>query len=108
MQQIETSEKAKLRKERSQNILKKKLLKNTEANKNAKKDAGGGTKIQNKILKNPKFAMLARMKGNQVKSNIPEEKQNEEVKIEVDNDAPDEIIMNRPSLTNNTGKKKTC
>ena len=65
-------------------------------------------KANNDILNNPKFAMLAKM----MKGRVPgapksrdNNNNNDQVKIEVDNEKPDEIIMNKPIIHKKKPKK---
>ena len=66
---------------------------------------------QANILNNPKFAMLAAkmmggMGGRMPGAPMPKKESKEDVKIEVEKENQDDIIMSKPTVNKNAGKKK--
>ena len=99
-----SSEQMELKKEKTKKALQKLHSKNYEN----KQPVAGKRISQPNILNNPKFAMLAKMMGGRVPGapQPKKENKNEEIKIEVEKENQDDIIMSKPTVNKNAAKKK--
>ena len=94
-------EEAEIRKQRTRKALQRIHTKNVLDSKGA-----GKNNLKNNILNNPKFAMLAKMMGGKMHGAPLEKKETDETQIKFVVEKPDEIIMNRPTMSKSVVKKK--
>ena len=97
-----TPEEAEIRKQRTKKALQRIHSKNYFDS----KGGAGKNNLKNNILKNPKFAMLAKMMGGKMHGGPLEKEETDETAIKVDVEKPDEIIMNKPTTSKSIVKKK--